>query len=52
VEVVPKAVWSQKTTICRATNFTLFRLLLESERLKEARAFKGLRHNSRGAAMP
>jgi hypothetical protein len=26
-EVIPRAVWSHNTTVCRATNFTPFRLL-------------------------
>jgi hypothetical protein len=27
VEVMPTAVWSHNTTVCRATNFTLFCLM-------------------------
>jgi hypothetical protein len=30
-EVMPRAVWSHNTTICRATNFTPFRLLFGAE---------------------
>jgi hypothetical protein len=30
-EVMPRAVWSQNTTICRATNFTPFQLLFRAE---------------------
>jgi hypothetical protein len=28
---MPRAVWSHNTTVCRATNFTPFRLLYEAE---------------------
>jgi hypothetical protein len=31
VEVMPRAVWSHNTTVCRATNFTPFRLLFRAE---------------------
>jgi hypothetical protein len=31
VEVMPTAVWSHNTTICRATNFTPFRLMYGAE---------------------
>jgi hypothetical protein len=31
VEVMPRAVWSHNTTVCRATNFTPFRLLFGAE---------------------
>jgi hypothetical protein len=31
VEVMPKAVWSHNTTVCRATNFTPFRLMYGAE---------------------
>jgi hypothetical protein len=31
VEVMPRAIWSHNTTVCRATNFTPFRLLFEAE---------------------
>jgi hypothetical protein len=31
VEVMPRAVWSHNTTVCRATNFTLFQLLFGAE---------------------
>jgi hypothetical protein len=31
VEVMPKAIWSHNTTVCRATNFTPFRLMYEAE---------------------
>jgi hypothetical protein len=30
-EVMPRAVWSHNTTVCRATNFTPFRLLFGAE---------------------
>jgi hypothetical protein len=30
-EVIPRAVWSHNTTVCRATNFTPFRLLFGAE---------------------
>jgi hypothetical protein len=29
--VMPRAVWSHNTTVCRATNFTPFRLLFGAE---------------------
>jgi hypothetical protein len=32
-EVMPRAVWSHNTTVCRATNFTPFRLLFGAETL-------------------
>jgi hypothetical protein len=31
VEVMPRAIWCHNTTVCRATNFTPFRLLFEAE---------------------
>jgi hypothetical protein len=31
VEVMTRAVWSHNITVCRATNFTPFRLLFEAE---------------------
>jgi hypothetical protein len=31
VEIVPRAVWSHNTTVCRATNFTPFQLLFRAE---------------------
>jgi hypothetical protein len=31
VEVMPRAVWSHNTTVCRATNFMPFRLLFGAE---------------------
>jgi hypothetical protein len=31
VEVMPTAVWSHNTTVCRATNFTPFRLMYGAE---------------------
>jgi hypothetical protein len=31
VEVMPQAVWSHNTTVCRGTNFTLFRLMYGAE---------------------
>jgi hypothetical protein len=31
VEVMPKAVWSHNTTVCRVTNFTPFRLMYGAE---------------------
>jgi hypothetical protein len=31
VEVLPRAIWIHNTTVCRATNFTPFRLLFEAE---------------------
>jgi hypothetical protein len=30
-EVIPRAVWSHNTTVCRATNFTPFWLLFRAE---------------------
>jgi hypothetical protein len=30
-KVMPRAVWSHNTTVCRATNFTLFQLLFRAE---------------------
>jgi hypothetical protein len=30
-EVMPTAVWSHNTTVCRATNFTPFRLMYGAE---------------------
>jgi hypothetical protein len=30
-EVMPRAVWSHNTTVCKATNFTPFRLLFGAE---------------------
>jgi hypothetical protein len=30
-EVMPRVVWSHNTTVCRATNFTLSRLLFEAK---------------------
>jgi hypothetical protein len=30
-EVMPTIVWSHNTTVCRATNFTLFRLMYGAE---------------------
>jgi hypothetical protein len=30
-EVMPRAIWSQNTTVCRTTNFMLFRLLFGAE---------------------
>jgi hypothetical protein len=30
-EVMPTTVWSHNTTVCRATNFTLFRLMYKAE---------------------
>jgi transposase len=30
-EVMPQAVWSHNTTVCRATNFTPFRLMYGAE---------------------
>jgi hypothetical protein len=30
-EVMPTVVWSHNTTVCRATNFTLFRLMFGAE---------------------
>jgi hypothetical protein len=30
-EVMPRAVWSHNTTVCRATNFTPFWLLFGAE---------------------
>jgi hypothetical protein len=30
-EVMPRAVWSHNTTVCRATNFMPFRLLFGAE---------------------
>jgi hypothetical protein len=30
-EVMPMAMWSHNTTVCRATNFTPFRLLFRAE---------------------
>jgi hypothetical protein len=30
-EVMPRAVWSHNTTVCRATNFTPFRLLFRAK---------------------
>jgi hypothetical protein len=29
-EVIPRAVWSHNTTVCRATNFTPFQLLFRA----------------------
>jgi hypothetical protein len=31
VEVMPMAVWSHNTTVCQATNFTLFQLMYMAE---------------------
>jgi hypothetical protein len=31
VEVMPTSVWSHNTTVCKATNFTLFRLMYGAE---------------------
>jgi hypothetical protein len=31
VEVMPRAMWSHNTTVCRATNFTPFQLLFGAE---------------------
>jgi hypothetical protein len=31
VEVMPRVVWSHNTTVCRATNFTPFRLLFRAK---------------------
>jgi hypothetical protein len=31
VEVMPSTVWSHNSTMCRATNFTSFRLMYEAE---------------------
>jgi hypothetical protein len=30
-EVMPRAIWSHNTTICRSTNFTPFRLLFGAQ---------------------
>jgi hypothetical protein len=30
-EVMPMAIWSHNTTVCRATNFTPFRLMYSAE---------------------
>jgi hypothetical protein len=30
-DIMPRAVWSHNTTICRATNFTPFQLLFGAE---------------------
>jgi hypothetical protein len=30
-EVMPTGAWSHNTTVCRATNFTLFRLMYGAE---------------------
>jgi hypothetical protein len=30
-QVMPRAIWSHNTTVCRATNFTPFRLLFRAE---------------------
>jgi hypothetical protein len=43
-EVMPRAVWSHNTTVCRVTNFTLFRLLFGAEAvLPEEIKYKSLR---------
>jgi hypothetical protein len=43
-EVMPRAVWSHNTTVCRVTNFTLFQLLFRAEAvLPEEIKYKSLR---------
>jgi transposase InsO family protein len=52
-EVMPRAVWSHNTTVCRATNFTWFWLLFGAEAvLSEEIKQPKLAHNSGGTAMP
>jgi hypothetical protein len=46
VEVMPRAVWSHNTTVCRAANFTPFQLLFGVE----AVLLEEIRHQS--TAMP
>jgi hypothetical protein len=42
-EVMPRAVWSHNTTVCRAINFTLFWLLFRAEAVLP----KEIKHQSR-----
>jgi hypothetical protein len=41
-EVMPKAIWSHNTSVCRATNFSPFRLLFRSE----AMTLEDIKHKS------
>jgi hypothetical protein len=52
-EVIPVTVWSHNTTVCRATNFTLFQLMYGAEAmLLEEVKHRSLRATAESAACP
>jgi hypothetical protein len=52
-EVMPRAVWSHNTTVYRATNFTLFRLLFKAEAvLQEEMKHQSLRRTTEAPPCP
>jgi hypothetical protein len=52
-EVMPRAVWSHNTTICRATNFTPFWLLFRAEAvLPEEIKYQSLRTTTKAPSCP